>query len=175
VPSSGAQSPRSSLVRAPAKLRALHADPASLYVVAALQHPGVIAQAASWRDAGSPGGQPTRPAASVVAARGPRWLTATTSPVAFPCRHPICALAPWSGLRAHCYAPRRGCQPASRRRTRPRSVRPAPPHPRPADPSIFPCQREEEEDNCSCTRDPTIWIFCGCALCDSLCSLVSVQ
>jgi hypothetical protein len=56
-----------------------------------------------------------------------RRLAATTSPAAFPCRHPIRALAPWSGLRAHCYAPRRGCQPASRRRTRPGSVRPAPP------------------------------------------------
>jgi hypothetical protein len=31
-----------------------------------------------------------------------------------PCRHPIRALALWSGLRTHCCAPRRGCQPASR-------------------------------------------------------------
>jgi hypothetical protein len=88
-----------------------------------------------------------------------RWLAATTSPAAFPCR-PIRALAPWSGLRAHCCAPRRGCHPASRQRTRPRSMRPAPPPSTTGRPLHFPYQREEEEDNCSCTRDPTIWIFC---------------
>jgi hypothetical protein len=85
-----------------------------------------------------------------------------------PCRHPIRALALWSGLRTHCCAPHRGCQPASHRRTRPRSVRPAPPPSMTDRPLHFPCQREEEEDNYSCTGDPTIWIFCGCALCDSM-------
>jgi hypothetical protein len=97
VPSSGAQSPRSSLVRAPAKLRTLHADPASLYVVAAPQHPGVRAQAASWRDAGSPSSQPrSRRLAARGGSRPPHPLRPSpvgTRSVSWP-RGAACAPAP---------------------------------------------------------------------------------
>ena len=149
--------------------RALRADPVLLYVIAAPQHLGVCAQAASWRDADSPSGQPAWPVASVVAARGHHI------PCGLP---PVGRSAPWPRGAACAPTAAPHAAAASQQVAGELALGRCGQHllpPRPTDLSIFPCQREEEEDNCSCTRDPTIWIFCGCALSDPLCSLVSVQ